>query len=206
MIWDTKLPLIAILRGIKTKEINSHISALIDSGFHAVEIPLNSPNWEDSIALAAQLFSNKALIGAGTVVKPEQVDILANIGCQLIVTPNVNPLVIKKAILHNMIVCSGCATATEAFSAIEAGAQNLKIFPSSSFSPSYIKALKVVLPKEIPIFAVGGITPDNLHEYIEAGCIGAGLGNDLYRAGQSSQDTEKKAKVFIDAYTKLKNK
>lgn len=203
MNWKTKIPLIAILRGITPQEVNSHITVLIKEGFDAIEIPLNSPNWNESIALAVKLFGDKVLIGAGTVLKPEQVDKLATIGCRLIVTPNINPQVITKAVEYGMAVCPGCVTATEAFNAIDAGAQNLKIFPSVAFGPNYIKALKAVLPKDIPIFAVGGITPENLHEYIKAGCIGAGLGSDLYKAGQSIEETERKAKAFVSAYKQI---
>ena len=202
MNWKTKIPLIAILRGIKPEEVVDHINALIDAEFDAIEIPLNSPNWQKSIELAIKTCGHKALIGAGTVLKLEQVDELKQLGCQLIVTPNTNPSVIKKAVEYGMVVCPGCATATEAFNAIDAGSQNLKIFPSAVFGPSYIKALKAVLPKNIAIFAVGGITPQNLHEYIHAGCIGAGLGGDLYKAGQSADVTKQKAEDFIKAFKK----
>lgn len=200
MNWKTKIPLIAILRGIKPSEVNEHISVLIKSGFDSIEIPLNSPDWDKSITLAVEQFGNKALIGAGTVINSEQVDKLASIGCQLIVTPNINPQVIKQAVKYQMTICAGCATVTEAFNAIDLGAKNLKIFPSVIFGPNYIKALKAVLPKDISIFAVGGITPNNLTEYIKAGCIGAGLGSDLYKLGQTKEETRKKAEAFIDVY------
>lgn len=198
-----KTPLIAILRGIEPKEVVAHISVLIDSGFDAIEIPLNSPNWQESIKIAVDNFADKALIGAGTVIRVEDVDILATLGCELIVTPNTNQDVIKRAISYGMVTCPGCATATEAFQAIDAGSQNVKIFPSSAFGPEYIKALKAVLPKHIGVYAVGGITPENLIEYIHAGCIGAGLGGDLYKAGQSSEITKSKAIAFITAYNNL---
>ncbi len=146
MQWQTKLPLIAILRGIKPDEALAHVGAVIDAGFDAVEIPLNSPQWEQSIPAIVDAYGDKALIGAGTVLKPEQVDALARMGCQLIVTPNIHSEVIRRAVGYGMTVCPGCATATEAFTALEAGAQALKIFPSSAFGPQYIKALKAVLP------------------------------------------------------------
>ncbi|EGN6998472.1 2-dehydro-3-deoxy-6-phosphogalactonate aldolase [Escherichia coli] len=141
-----------------------------------------------------------ALIGAGTVLKPEQVDALARMGCQLIVTPNIHSEVIRRAVGYGMTVCPGCATATEAFTALEAGAQALKIFPSSAFGPQYIKALKAVLPSDIAVFAVGGVTPENLAQWIDAGCAGAGLGSDLYRAGQSVERTAQQAAAFVKAY------
>lgn len=122
MQWQTKLPLIAILRGITPDEALAHVGAVIDAGFDAVEIPLNSPQWEQSIPAIVDAYGDKALIGAGTVLKPEQVDALARMGCQLIVTPNIHSEVIRRAVGYGMTVCPGCATATEAFTALEAGA------------------------------------------------------------------------------------
>ncbi|STM18420.1 2-dehydro-3-deoxy-6-phosphogalactonate aldolase [Escherichia coli] len=142
-------------------------------------------------------YGDKALIGAGTVLKPEQVDALARMGCQLIVTPNIHSEVIRRAVGYGMTVCPGCATATEAFTALDAGAQALKIFPSSAFGPQYIKALKAVLPPDIAVFAVGGVTPENLAQWIDAGCAGAGLGSDLYRAGQSVERTAQQAAALL---------
>ncbi|MDK9356067.1 2-dehydro-3-deoxy-6-phosphogalactonate aldolase [Lelliottia sp. V106_10] len=200
MQWQTNLPLIAILRGITPDEALAHVGAVIDAGFDAVEIPLNSPEWEKSIPAVVDAFGDKALIGAGTVLKPEQVDQLASMGCKLIVTPNIQPDVIRRAVSYGMTVCPGCATATEAFTALDAGAQALKIFPSSAFGPDYIKALKAVLPADVPVFAVGGVTPENMAQWINAGCAGAGLGSDLYRAGQSVERTAAQAAAFVKAY------
>lgn len=200
MQWQTKLPLIAILRGITPEEALAHVGAVIDAGFDAVEIPLNSPRWQQSIPAIVEAFGDRALIGAGTVLQPEQVDELAKMGCRLIVTPNVQSEVIRRAVGYGMTVCPGCATATEAFTALDAGARVLKVFPSSAFGPDYIKALKAVLPSEVPVFAVGGVTPENLAQWIDAGCIGAGLGSDLYRAGQSVERTACQAAEFVKAY------
>ncbi|HEY2451525.1 MAG TPA: 2-dehydro-3-deoxy-6-phosphogalactonate aldolase [Scandinavium sp.] len=200
MQWQTKLPLIAILRGIQPEEARDHVAAILDAGFDAVEIPLNSPQWEISIAAMVAEFGDKALIGAGTVLKPEQVDTLAAMGSKLVVTPNTNAEVIRRAVAHGMTVCAGCATATEAFTALEAGAQTLKIFPSSAFGPDYIKALKAVLPADVPVFAVGGVTPENLSVWLNAGCAGAGLGSDLYRAGQTVERSAQQAAAFVKAY------
>ncbi|KQN53449.1 2-dehydro-3-deoxy-6-phosphogalactonate aldolase [Erwinia sp. Leaf53] len=200
MRWQTELPLIAILRGIRPQEAQAHIAALIDAGFDAIEIPLNSPQWEQSIAAAVSEFGDRALIGAGTVLQPDQVDRLAAIGSRLVVTPNTDAAVIRRAVACGMTVAAGCATATEAFTALQAGAQSLKIFPSAAFGPDYIKALKAVLPPEVPVFAVGGVTPENLHQWLAAGCIGAGLGSDLYRAGQPLSRTVDQAHAFVAAY------
>ncbi|EKN3828968.1 TPA: 2-dehydro-3-deoxy-6-phosphogalactonate aldolase [Yersinia enterocolitica] len=200
MSWITDLPLIAILRGITPQDVQAHVAALLEAGFDAVEIPLNSPDWQRSISDTVKEFGHRALIGAGTVLQPAQVDELHAMGSRLVVTPNIQPEVIRRAVGYGMTVCPGCATATEAFNALDAGAQALKIFPSNSFGPDYIKALKAVLPPEVPVFAVGGITPENLHIYLNAGCVGAGLGSDLYRAGQSVERTIQQAKAFVKAY------
>ena len=200
MQWQTNLPLIAILRGITPEDALAHVGAVIDAGFDAVEIPLNSPQWEKSIPAVVDAYGHKALIGAGTVLKPDQVDQLAKMGCKLIVTPNINPELIRRAVSYGMTVCPGCATATEAFTALDAGSQALKIFPSSAFGPDYIKALKAVLPADVPVFAVGGVTPENLAQWLKAGCVGAGLGSDLYRAGQSVERTAEQAAAFVKAY------
>ncbi|MDX5629350.1 MULTISPECIES: 2-dehydro-3-deoxy-6-phosphogalactonate aldolase [unclassified Brenneria] len=200
MSWHTDLPLIAILRGITPEEVVEHVAALLEAGFDTVEIPLNSPQPYRSIQLTVEHFGGRALIGAGTVLKPQQVDELKDIGGKLVVTPSTNPAVIRRAVEYGMTVCPGCATATEAFGALDAGAQALKIFPSVSFGPGYIKALKAVLPADIPVFAVGGVTPANLADYLGAGCIGAGLGGDLYRAGQSVDVTARQAHAFVKAY------
>jgi 2-dehydro-3-deoxyphosphogalactonate aldolase len=193
-------PLVAILRGIRPEEIDNHIPLLIEAGFRAIEIPMNSPQWEISVAQAVSKYSKQATIGAGTVLNVESVDQLATLGCQLIVTPNTRPDVIRCALDRRMQVLPGCATPTEAFSAIDAGAQQIKLFPASQFGPGYIRALKSVLPAHIAVYAVGGITPENLPLYLDAGCSGAGLGNDLYRAGQTPARTREQALAFITAY------
>ncbi|GKX59533.1 2-dehydro-3-deoxy-6-phosphogalactonate aldolase [Leminorella grimontii] len=195
-----KTPLVAILRGITPSEVEAHVSLLIEEGFDAIEIPLNSPEWETSIRLAVERFGSRALIGAGTVLNVASVDRLSELGCRLIVTPNTNPDVIRRAVSYGMVALPGCATATEAFSAIEAGATSIKLFPSSVFGPDYVRALKSVLPKQVQVFAVGGVTPGSLSDYLSAGCVGAGLGGDLYKAGQQPEKTRLQAKAFIDAY------
>ena len=194
-----KVKLVAILRGIQPGEAAEHIAALIDAGFRYIEIPLNSPDWQQSIPAMVRQFGERSVIGAGTVLKVEQVDFLAEAGAKLIVTPNTAPAVIRRAVEKGMLVCAGCATASEAFSALDAGAQWLKIFPSSAFGPDYIRALKAVLPPEVPVLAVGGVTPENLPSWRQAGCAGAGLGSDLYRAGQPLARTRQQAQRFIAA-------
>ncbi|MGK7245191.1 2-dehydro-3-deoxy-6-phosphogalactonate aldolase [Buttiauxella agrestis] len=195
---DAKL-LVAILRGIHPHETSAHVGALIEEGFRYIEIPLNSPDWQQSIPQMVNLYGEQACIGAGTVLNVEQVDFLAQAGAKLVVTPNTNPTVIRRAVDAGMLVCAGCATASEAFSALDAGAQCLKIFPSSAFGPAYISALKAVLPNRA---GAGGWRRDarKYWEYLQAGCAGAGLGGDLYRAGQSVETTRVQAKRFMAAF------
>lgn len=199
MDWPTKLPLIAILRGIRPDEAIEHAQALVDAGFDAIEIPLNSPDWATSVRRVADAFSDRALIGGGTVLRNEDADALAAAGGRLVVTPNTRPSLIAHAVQRGLRVAAGFATASEAFDALDAGAQALKLFPATTYGPGHVKALRAVLPP-VPLFAVGGITPGNLGEYLRAGCIGAGLGSDLYRPGQDAARTAAQARAFVDAY------
>jgi len=199
MNWPTRLPLIAILRGIRPEEAVAHVQALIDAGFDAIEIPLNSPDWRTSIRAVAAQFGARALIGGGTVLREDEVDALAEAGGRLVVTPNTRPALIGHAVQRGLQVAAGFATASEAFAAIDAGAQALKLFPATTYGPGHVKALRAVLPP-VPLFAVGGITPANLAEYLHAGCIGAGLGSDLYKPGQEVARTAAMARAFVNAY------
>ena len=159
-----------VMRGEETQLIGARTlapsSLYVMPGTHCKWVQADSQQINDFRTVMTgelhHLLLNHSLIGAGTVLKPEQVDALARMGCQLIVTPNIHSEVIRRAVGYGMTVCPGCATATEAFTALEAGAQALKIFPSSAFGPQYIKALKAVLPPDIAVFAVGGVTPENL--------------------------------------------
>ncbi|WP_280155086.1 2-dehydro-3-deoxy-6-phosphogalactonate aldolase [Piscinibacter sp. XHJ-5] len=199
MTWPTRLPLIAILRGILPDEAVAHASALVDAGFDAIEIPLNSPDWRTSVNRVAQACGASALVGGGTVLRDADVDTLAAAGGRLVVTPNTRPSLIRHAVQQGLWVAAGFATASEAFDALDAGAQALKVFPATTYGPGHVKALRAVLPA-VPIFAVGGITPDNLAEYLRAGCIGAGLGGDLYQPGQDVARTAARARNFVAAY------
>ena len=200
MTWPTKLPLIAILRGIRPDEVLEHVGALIDAGFDAIEVPLNSPDWQQSIRLAVAEYGSRALIGAGTVLQADDVDVLAALGGRLLVSPNTDADVIRRAVGHQLVTCIGCMTATEAFVALRAGAQTLKFFPAGELGPNYLKAVLTVVPKSVPVFAVGGVTPENLGHFLSVGCACAGLGSDLYRAGQPLERTRERARAFVDAY------
>jgi 2-dehydro-3-deoxyphosphogalactonate aldolase len=199
MDWPTRLPLIAILRGIRPEEALDHAQALLDAGFDAIEIPLNSPDWALSVRRVAEAFGDRALIGGGTVLRNEDADALADAGGRLVVTPNTRPSLIAHAVQRGLRVAAGFATASEAFDALDAGAQALKLFPATTYGPGHVKALRAVLPP-VPLFAVGGITPENLGDYLRAGCVGAGLGSDLYRPGQDAARTAAQARAFVAAY------
>ncbi|WP_043691905.1 2-dehydro-3-deoxy-6-phosphogalactonate aldolase [Luteibacter sp. 9133] len=200
MAWPTALPLIAILRGITPDEVVDHVEALIEAGFDAIEIPLNSPDWRRSIPLAVQAAGKRALVGAGTVLSPELASEVADLGGHLMVTPNTDPATIRKARERNLYTAIGFMTPSEAFAALASGAQSLKLFPATNLGPAYIKAIRAVLPPDVPLLAVGGVTPDNLGQFLDAGCIGAGLGGDLYKPGQPVSRTRDQAAAFVKAY------
>ena len=200
MNWPTRLPLIAILRGIRPDEALAHAQALVEAGFDAIEIPLNSPDWRSSVQRVAAAFGSTALIGGGTVLREDEADALLEAGGKLVVTPNTRPALIAYAVRRGMFVAAGFATASEAFAALEAGAQALKLFPATTYGPGHVKALRAVLPPTVPLFAVGGIAPANLADYLRAGCIGAGLGSDLYKPGQDVSRTSAMARSFVAAY------
>jgi 2-dehydro-3-deoxyphosphogalactonate aldolase len=194
------LPLVAILRGITPDETLAHVGALVDAGFDAIEIPLNSPRWQDSIALAQREYGSRAWIGAGTVLRNEDVDTLADIGVRFIVTPNTRPSLIRHAVARGLVVVAGFATASEAFDAIDAGAQVLKLFPAATYGAGHVRALRSVLPANVPVYVVGGVTTKTLAGFVAQGAAGAGIGGELYRPGQPLATTQSHARAFVQAY------
>lgn len=193
------LPLIAILRGITPADVPAHVGALVEEGYDAIEIPTNSPDWARSVRIAAEAFGERAWIGAGTVLTTADADALRAAGGRLMVTPNTRPPVIRHAVERGLQVAAGVATASEAFDALDAGAQMLKLFPASVYGPAMVHALRSVLPP-VPLFAVGGVTPDTLSGYLSAGCQGAGIGGELYKPGQPVERTREHARRFRQAY------
>jgi 2-dehydro-3-deoxyphosphogalactonate aldolase len=194
-----RLPLVAILRGIRPEETLAHVGALVEEGYDAIEIPLNSPGWRDSIALARRDFGARAAIGAGTVLREAEVDALVEIGAPYIVTPNTRPALIAHAVQSGLQVMAGFATASEGLAALDAGAQMLKLFPASVYGPALVRALRSVLPP-VPLFAVGGVGPSAVKDFISAGCTGVGIGGELYKAGQTLERTRSQARAFRAAY------
>ena len=195
-----KRPLIAILRGIKPEEIEDVVGALIENGLTAIEIPLNSPEPFKSIEIAARMAPADCLIGAGTVLTVDAVDNLHNAGGTLLVTPNVDPDVIIRARGYDMVSMPGVFTPTEALSAARAGATGLKFFPASVLGPSGITAIRAVLPPELVIAAVGGVSDKNFGEYINAGIYAFGLGTSIYKPGMTPAEVADRAKATILAY------
>jgi 2-dehydro-3-deoxyphosphogalactonate aldolase len=199
-----ELPMVAILRGIKPEEVLDHGEALINAGFSILEVPLNSPEPFKSIALLQQKFGDKALIGAGTVMRKDQVNQLVEIGAKLMVCPHTDVELIRAAKAAGLYAFPGFFTASEAFAAIEAGADAIKLFPAEAMtSPQVISALCAVVPRSVRICPVGGVTPLNIGSYIDAGAQGFGLGSALYKAGQSVETTSHNAQAFVAAWKAL---
>src|SRR6202521_3015322 len=182
------LPLIAVLRGITPAEIDAVGAALIDNGFRILEVPLNSPEPFDSIARLEHRFGGRCLTGAGTVVKVADVARVAAAGGKLIVMPHGDVAIVREAKRLGMLCVPGVATPTEAFAALDAGADGLKMFPAEQLSPAALKAWRAVLPKDALVFPVGGIRPDNMTAYWESGANGFGTGSNLYLPGAAVDD------------------
>jgi 2-dehydro-3-deoxyphosphogalactonate aldolase len=192
------LPLVAILRGLTPAEAPALGDALTGGGFGLLEVPLNSPQPLDSIALLAQRFP-QALVGAGTVLKAAQVRDVHAAGGQLIVSPNFNAEVVREAARLGLVCLPGVMTATEAFAALDCGASGLKLFPAEMASPAVVKALRAVLPQEALLLPVGGITPGNMAPYRAAGADGFGIGSALYKPGKAAADVRRDALAFAAA-------
>jgi 2-dehydro-3-deoxyphosphogalactonate aldolase len=197
---EMKYPLVAILRGLKPEETEAVVGGLIETGFTAIEIPLNSPEPFKSIEIAAKLAPADCLIGAGTVLTVEDVASLDAAGGKLMVSPNVEPNVIRTAAAKGMVTLPGVFTPTEALAAAKAGATGLKFFPASVLGPSGITAIRAVLPKDLVIAAVGGVSDENFSDYIKAGISAFGLSSSLYKPGMSAEEVVKRAKATLAAY------
>lgn len=197
--WLADCPLVAILRGVRPEEVVDICTVLERAGIRIIEVPMNSPDAFSSIALLAGRFADTLLIGGGTVLDSTQVARIADAGGRLIVAPNADAAVVEAAKKKGMIALPGFATPTEAFSMIAAGADGLKLFPAEANPPKVLRALRAVLPKEIPVLPVGSITPDNMAEYWAAGANGFGLGSALYKSGDLAPTVAMKAQAFMKA-------
>jgi 2-dehydro-3-deoxyphosphogalactonate aldolase len=194
--------LIAILRGIKAEETIGVCEMLATAGISLIEIPLNSPQPIDSIRAAAKTLQGKAWVGAGTVLSQDEVDAVAAAGGAFVVSPDCNEAVIARTLARGLRSYPGVFSPTEAFRAIRAGAHALKLFPAEVLGTKGIKAMKAVLPPAIPLYAVGGASPENFEEFLSAGCTGFGIGSYLYKPGATLAEIALRAKAVVTAYDK----
>jgi 2-dehydro-3-deoxyphosphogalactonate aldolase len=189
--------LIAIIRGVRPDEVEAIGQAIFDAGIRIIEVPLNSPDPLDSIGRLSAMFGDRALIGGGTVLAPEQVAQVRAAGGRLVVSPNTNVEVISETAEAGLVSCPGYFTPSDAFDALEAGATALKLFPAEAASPTVLKAQRAVFPKDVPVIIVGGVKPDSMRPWVDAGAQGFGLGGGLYQAGQSVEETAQKARAYV---------
>ena len=190
-------PLIAIIRGVRPDEAEAIGDAIYEGGIRIIEVPLNSPEPLKSIERLAQKFGERMLVGAGTVLDPTDVGRVREVGGRIIVSPDTNPEVISAAASAGLVSSPGYFTPSEAFVAIRAGATSLKLFPAEGATPAVLKAHLAVIPREVPILIVGGVQPDNMRPWLDAGATGFGLGGGLYKPGQSPAETLDKARAYV---------
>lgn len=198
-----KLPLVAVLRGIKPEEAEKIGQVLYEAGFRLIEVPLNSQDPFSSVANFRRSLPRDALVGAGTVLSAEQVSQLKLSGGEMVFMPHSDLNVVRAAKAAGMLCVPGVATPTEAFAALAAGADGLKLFPGEMITPKVLKAIRVVLPKGTLLLPFGGITPDTMKPYVEAGAGAFGLGSALYSPGMSCEEVTVRAKAFAEAWKRL---
>jgi 2-dehydro-3-deoxyphosphogalactonate aldolase len=192
--------IVAILRGIEPRETEAVVGALIEAGIEAIEIPLNSPQPFRSIESAVKIAPTACWIGAGTVLDTGDVDRLADLGARLLVSPNVDADVLRRAAGHGMVTMPGVMTPTEAFTALRAGASALKFFPANLLGPAIIQAIRVVLPADTEVGAVGGVSEMDFPAYAAAGIRTFGLGSSLYKPGMTADGVRARARMTVAAY------
>lgn len=192
-------PLVAILRGVRPDEVVAIGEELVAAGFTLIEVPMNSPDPLDSVARLVAALGDRAMIGAGTVLTPAQVDSVREAGGRMVISPNMNADVIRASVAAGMVSLPGIATPTEALAALDAGATALKLFPAEAASPAVLKAMRAILPRETRVLPVGGIVPDGMGPWREAGAAGFGLGSALYKPGLSADAVGANARAFVAA-------
>jgi 2-dehydro-3-deoxyphosphogalactonate aldolase len=197
--YFAECPLIAIIRGVTPADAEAIAGALYEGGIRIIEVPLNSPQPYESIRIIAESFGARALVGAGTVLDPTDVAKVRDAGARLVVSPNTDIPVIEATVAAGMVSSPGYFTPSEAFDAILAGAHSIKLFPAEAASPKVVKAQRAVLPKDIPLIVVGGVTPESISGWREAGADGFGLGGGLYKPGQNAEVTLEKARAYVAA-------
>ncbi|KTQ97725.1 MULTISPECIES: 2-dehydro-3-deoxy-6-phosphogalactonate aldolase [Aureimonas] len=195
--------LVAILRGIRPEETEAIVTTLMEAGFEAIEIPLNSPDAFNSIGKAVRLGTDAHYIGAGTVLSVENVDRLADVGGRLLVSPNVDAAVLRRAGEHGMVTMPGVFTPTEAFQALAAGASALKFFPANVLGPAGVSAVRAVLPKDCEVGVVGGVSETDFEGFAKVGVRAFGLGSSLYKPGMDIQEIRARADRTILLYDRI---
>jgi 2-dehydro-3-deoxyphosphogalactonate aldolase len=197
--WLQRSPLIAILRGVRPDEVVGIAEDLIAAGIAIIEVPLNSPEPIESIRRLAAACGARALVGAGTVMRADEVDAIEAAGGRLIVTPHANAPAVKRAKELGLLAIPGFFTPTEAFAMLEAGADGLKLFPAEAASPKALAALRAVLPRTVPVLPVGGIDAGNIPAWLKAGAAGFGIGSALYKPGLDRSAVAAKARGLVGA-------
>ena len=196
-------PMVAILRGVTPDEVVDISEALYEAGIRGIEVPFNSPDPLVSIERLSKHFGDRLVSGAGTVLTPQQVQQVADVGGKIIVSPNTNAAVIRKTVELGLYPAPGFATLSEAFTAIDAGATHLKLFPAVTYGTGHVRQMKAVLPKTAVVWAVGGVGAADMADWWAAGCRAFGIGGEIYKVGQTAEESSKKAKILGEAASKL---
>lgn len=192
-------PLIAILRGVRPDEVVAIGEELVAAGFTLIEVPMNSPDPLDSVARLVAALGDRAMIGAGTVLTVDQVAAMRDAGGRMVISPNTNIDVIRATAAAGLVSLPGIATPSEALAAIDAGATALKLFPAEAASPAVLKAMRAILPANLRVLPVGGIVPEGMASWSEAGAAGFGLGSALYKPGMPAGEVGTRARAFVAA-------
>lgn len=194
-----ELPLVAIIRGVTPDEVVAVGEALLAEGVRLVEVPLNSPDPLESIRRLAEAFDGRMVCGGGTLLTVKDCDDVARAGGRVAVSPNTDPSVIARAVALGMTPMPGFATCSEAFVALQAGAQVLKLFPAATYGPGHLKQLKAVLPPEAVVAPVGGVGPAQIADWWAAGARAFGIGGEIYRPGDTPAAVREKARALAAA-------
>ncbi|WP_144208151.1 2-dehydro-3-deoxy-6-phosphogalactonate aldolase [Shewanella donghaensis] len=195
----SQMPLVAILRGVTPAEVLDVADVLVTAGYRVIEVPLNSPSPYESIKLLSYKYGNDVIIGAGTVVTKEQVDLVEAAGGRIIISPHADAELIRYSKAKDLYCVPGFFTPSDAYAAINAGADSLKLFPADAFGPKGLKAMSVVLP-DIDILPVGGVSPDTMQAFLDSGAKGFGLGSGLFKAGMTISQVQQNANAYVDGY------